>query len=48
MKRIQCTNCCHGYFVAMRKKSFEQYGMTWYEHKCTACPARINLAIKYI
>ena len=43
-----CTNCCQGYYVAMRKKPFEQFGLTWYEHKCTMCTSRRDYIVKYI
>ena len=43
----QCTTCCQGYFVAMRKKPINQYGFNWYEHKCTVCTSRKYLIKKY-
>lgn len=43
----ECTTCCKGYHVAMRKKPTEQYGLVWYEHKCTMCTTRSNYVMKY-
>ena len=46
---IQCHTCHKGHFVPMRKKTFEQYGIIWKEHKCSreGCGGRKYVADSY-